>query len=293
MTRISQTTPLVASLADAAGGIGNVNLSPLDVSAIARRVPLIWQGSNGPLPTLSIEALRLALGETTYVDRGIANVERAMESLQIGGYTLPTNSIGEFWLHFRHDDPRLYISAADVLEPGFDPELQMQLQGNLVLVGTSAAGLQDIRTTSLGERVPGVSIHAQILEQILTESYLTRSDATAALEILTYVCLSVLLLAVMSFFGPLISILTVGAGAGAVLAASHAFFTKQGMLLDASFPILAAFLTYGILTAHQFFVADQEKRNLRRSFPNIFRLRFWRRLNVRATKRGLVAKFAP
>lgn len=266
VTRIRQVTPLVPALANSAAGIGSINLSPLDGSSTVRRVPMVWQSESGPLPTLSIEALRLALGESTYIIRGLADLDRAMESVRVGGYTVPTTSAGEFWVHFRKDDPRLYVSAADVLEPEMDPELQAKLQGNLVLVGTSAAGLLDIRTTALGERVPGVSVHAQILEQILTDSYITRSDTTDALEILSYVCLGLILAAVMSLFGPVISMVTGGAGAAVVLAASNLYFTRQGVLFDASFPILAGILTYGILTAYQFYVADLEKRKIRQSF---------------------------
>jgi len=160
----------------------------LDSTAIVRRVPMVWQGQDGPHPTLSIETLRLALQESTYIIRGVADVARAMESIQLGGYVVPSTSTGEFWIHFRHEDPRLYVSAADVLKSEYDADLQAKLEGHLVFVGTSAAGLLDIRTTSLGERVPGVSVHAQILEQILTETYLTRSDLTAALELISFAC---------------------------------------------------------------------------------------------------------
>ena len=79
------------------------------------------------------------------------------------------------------------LSAADVLNPTLSAELGAKL--SLVLAGTSAAGLLDIRTTALGERVPGVSIHAQLLEQILTDQYLTRSDVTAFVELLSFVSL--------------------------------------------------------------------------------------------------------
>lgn len=266
VTSIRQTTPIVAALADAAGGIGNINLSPLDGSATVRRVPLVWQGADGPHPTLSIEALRVAMQETTFIVRGMADVSRAMQSVQLGGYVVPTTSTGEFWLHFRREDPRLYVSAADVLTPAFDADLHAKLDGHLVLVGTSAAGLLDIRATALGERVPGVSVHAQILEQILTESYLTRSDVTAVLELVSFACFGLILAAVMSLFGPLASMLTGAGVAAAILGTSHAQFARQGVLFDASFPLLAGLLTYGILTAYQFYVADLEKRKIRQSF---------------------------
>ncbi len=266
VTRIRQTTPIVAALSAASGGLGSVNLSPLNTSDIVRRVPMVWQSADGPLPTLSIEALRLALGESTFIVRGVADVDRAMASIQFGGYTVPTTSTGELWVRFRKDDPRLYISAADVLAGDLDPTVQSQLQGSIVFVGTSAAGLLDIRTTALGERVPGVSVHAQILEQILTNDFLARSDTTAVIELTTYASIGLILATVMSLFGPLTSMLTGAVGAAAVVGASHSFFAQQGVLFDASFPILAGILTYGILTAYQFYVADQEKRKIRQSF---------------------------
>ena len=252
-SRIQQTTPLVPALAEAAAGIGSINLSPRDSSDTVRRVPLVWQSGKGALPALTLETLRLALGETTYVARGVADVSRAMQSVQVGAYVVPTDSNGEFWLHFRKEDPRLYVSAADVLAPDFDAALQDRLKGHLVLVGTSAAGLLDIRTTALGERVPGVSVHAQILEQILTESYLKRADMTAVLEVFSFVCIGLILASVMS---PAVAIFIV----------SHAQFVRQGVLFDASFPILAGVLTYGILTAYQYYVSDWEKRKIRKSF---------------------------
>ncbi len=266
VTRVRQTTPLVPTLAEASTGIGSINLSPLNASDVVRRVPLVWRSGEELIPTLSVETLRVAMGESTYVLRGLADVERAMGSLQIGGYNVPTTSFGEFWVHFRRDDPGLYVSAADVLADGFTAELQSKLQGNLVLVGTSAAGLLDIRTTALGERVPGVSVHAQVLEQILTETYLTRSDLTAVTEIVSFASLGLILATVMSLFGPLVSMVTGGFGAAAVLGVSHMFFVRQGVLFDASFPVLAGILTYGILTAYQFYVADREKRMIRQSF---------------------------
>jgi len=154
---------------------------------LVRKAPLAWQSNNGVMPGLALEALRLALGESTIVIQGFPDLPGVTESLRIGDITIPTLPDAQLWIRYRHDDPRLYVSAKDVLAESFDPVMQQALEGNIVLIGTSAAGLLDIRTTAIGESVPGVSIHAQILEQILLSDYLVRDGLIVALEILAFV----------------------------------------------------------------------------------------------------------
>jgi len=97
----------------------------------------------------------------------------------IGAVTVPVQSDGSFYVYFgRHDDQR-FISAADVFS-GETP--QDHLAGKLVLIGVSGLGLLDFQATPLGERIPGVEVHAQILEQIVDGVYLHRPAGAAWIE---------------------------------------------------------------------------------------------------------------
>ncbi|MCI5077200.1 adenylate/guanylate cyclase domain-containing protein [Oricola sp.] len=263
---LSSTTPLLPELQAAASGIGNINVDPLSEGGVIRRVPLLWRTPTGPLPSLSIEALRVALGVSTVLVNGSPDIEAVTESLQIGEFEVPTTDDGQFWVRFRHDDPAFYVSAKDVLE---NPEKSRPLvEGQIVFVGTSAAGLLDIRTTALGENVPGVSIHAQIVEQILLGDFLHRSDFVGGLEILAFLALGLIVTIVMSRFGAFTSLAAGAISAMSVLAGSFLLFSRNGILFDASFPVLGGAVNFGALTAYQFLVADREKRAIRKSFTH-------------------------
>lgn len=260
--------PMLKPLRDAAAGIGVINISPFDAATIVRRVPLVWRGPEGVLPTLSIEGLRIATGESTLVLVGSPDLAGFMTSLRITGTEIPTTPDGQIWVRYRKNTPDLYVPAWKVLEEGTDPELQAALEGNIVFIGTSAAGLLDIRTTALGENVPGVSIHAQVLEQILLGDFLRRDGLVEALEILSFLVLGLVVVGVMSRAGPVASILTGGGVAVLVGAASWFAFRDGGVLFDATFPLIGGFLAFAGLSAYQFVIADRDKRMIRRSFAH-------------------------
>lgn len=262
---LQSTTGLVPELRSAAAGIGGINVSPFDDPSVVRAVPMVWQSSEGPIPNLSLEALRVALGETTFRIVGTPDSEGTVSGIQVGDYTIPTAPDGRFWIRYRHENQNLYVSAAAVLAPGVNEDLRSRLEGTIVLVGTSAAGLLDIRATPLGETVPGVSIHAQVIEQILTGDFVVRGDLQAGLEIVAFVCLSAVVISVMSMTGPAVSMAAGGAAAVLVLTTSWGFFSRGG-LFDATFPMVGGFAVFLFLAGYQFIVADKEKRLIRKSF---------------------------
>jgi adenylate cyclase len=261
------TTAILPVLQGAAAGIGGINVNPVSDSDVVRTVPIGWNAPSGLLPSLSLEALRVVLGESTIIVNGAPDARGVVTSVRVGDYEVPTTSDGQIWVRYRHEDPALYVSAKSVLAPGYDAELRPRLEGNIVLVGASAAGLLDIRTTTLGENVPGVSIHAQILEQILSNEFLARGDYQAGLEVLAFICLSGIVVAVMSISGPTVSMAAGGVSALVVLTTSWLFF-ESGYLFDATFPMLGGFFTFLMLAGYQFIVADREKRLIRQSFSH-------------------------
>ena len=107
--------------------------------------------------------------------------------IKIGEFVVPVTAAGELWLHVTPDNAGRYISVRDLLTDGdVAAGTAAKINGSIVFVGTSAAGLQDIRTTALGENVPGVSLQAQIVEQILSGHFLSRPDWADGLEILSH-----------------------------------------------------------------------------------------------------------
>ncbi|WP_299356632.1 adenylate/guanylate cyclase domain-containing protein [uncultured Shimia sp.] len=261
-------TPLAPPLEEYAEGIAGINVSPLEGLGTIRSVPLFWRGPTGVMPSLSLELLRVALQEPNIFVEGSQDEAGVMISFEMGGFTVPTTENGELWLNFRKDNKALYISAVDVLQSADHEQLASQIEGNLILVGASAAGLLDARQTALGETVPGVSIHAQVIEQILLGKTLKRSDITAATEIISYAALCLILLSVMSISGPIRSFISGGFVVTFVLAASWVLYTRYEVLFDATFPMIAGMLNFGVLAGYQFAITERDRRHIRNWFSH-------------------------
>ncbi|MEO7108073.1 MAG: CHASE2 domain-containing protein, partial [Rhodoferax sp.] len=164
------------SLTANARGVGALNAA-VDSDGVLRRVPLLMRlEPTEPVPSLSAEALRVAQGAQNYALRGQAG---GVQDVRIGAVTVPTDAQGEMWLHYTLDEPARFISATQVLSGTASRNL---LQGHIVLIGSSAAGLMDMRSNPLGQQMPGVQAHAMALEQMLLGQYLQRPSWATGLE---------------------------------------------------------------------------------------------------------------
>lgn len=266
LPELGSTTPLVPALDASADGVGVINTGREAGETVVREVPLLWRSGDLVLPTLSVEALRLALGESTILLFAAEGEGAGLGAVGLADLAIPTAGDGRFRVHYRPDDPELYVSAHQILDPGEAEALGPRLEGHIVLVGTSAAGLLDIRTTATGERVPGVSIHAQMLEQMLQGQFLRRDDVTGGVELFALLVMALAVTAVMARSGPVPTILTGSLVALALLAGSWAAFTREGVLIDVTFPLVGGFVAFTMLAMLQFVFADREKRLIRRSF---------------------------
>ncbi len=268
LASVSATTDIVPALREAATGIGSVNVSPGTASTVIRQIPLIWRAGDTLLPSLALEALRVAQGQSTIVVIGSTTTEGAVEAVRVGQFEVPTTASGQLWVRYRPHDEALYVSALSVLDETRQAGLREAIDGHIVLVGTSAAGLLDIQTTPLGENVPGVSIHAQMLEQILLGDYLLRTDWIEGLEFAAFLLLGIVMIVVMSVSGPRLSIPAVAAVGALIVSGSWIGFDRYGALFDASFPVAGGLVAFLAMTSFQYLVADREKRMIRRSFSH-------------------------
>ncbi|KRA50685.1 CHASE2 domain-containing protein [Devosia sp. Root635] len=257
--------PLPA-LADAAMGLGVASLDR-EGAGVARRLPLLWSNGTAPLPTLAVEALRVAQGASTLVVLGDTAGAGTVAGLRVGQFDIPTGPDGDMWLYYRDLPPSTYVSAAQVLGEGYS-SLGPLLSGHIVLVGASAAGLLDIRASALGEAVPGVSIHLQALEQMLTGTFLHRADWVGGLELLIIAVSGFAVVLVLLLTGPLVGLAFSLMIAALATAGSWLAFSQFGVLLDPSFALFAALVTYAAMAFFRFAVTDADKRRIRKAFAH-------------------------
>ncbi|APO69227.1 adenylate cyclase family 3 protein [Rhizobium gallicum] len=264
---IDAATPLRPRLEANAAGIGHISLNPGSSSSVVRAVPLFLTDGAQLYPNLALEALRVAQGVSTYVLAGAPDAAGVMVSVKTGDFVVPVTAAGELWLYVSPDRAERYVSARHVLaEKGASAEVSAAINGSIVFIGTSAAGLQDIRVTALGENVPGVSLHAQTLEQILNGRYLSRPDWADGLEIFAIAVLGSLLVILTTFVSPAVALACGLAITALAVVASWLCFSYAGLLFDPLAPIISGSVTHFAATSFRILVIDRERREVRRAF---------------------------
>ena len=256
---------------EAAEGSGSISVGVLG-DEVVRRIPMFLNGDNKQqYAAMALETLRLVQGmpsytlKTTEASGEYSAGQLAMTSFRVGQFEVPVTENGDLRLYFSHDDPALYISAKDLLTAS-DEQLAPLVEGHIVFVGTSAAGLRDIRITPLGESVPGVFIHAQIVDQILSGAFLNRPDWAIGAELATMFVASLLLVGILPFAGAVVSGV-LGAVVGVILLAGSWYaFSRHGILLDPVFPLLTAGIVFLAATIFNFAYSEREKRFVRGAF---------------------------
>ena len=268
LPQFESSTPILPGLEKAAAGIGSISLSPHGTSDVVRKIPLMWGHGNKAWPGLALEALRLAQGASTFIVHGASDTPGIVQGIRAGAFDIDTNEHGELWLHFRKDDPALYVPAYKLLRAGKadDARLRKLIEGHIVLVGTSATGLLDIRTTALGETVPGISIHAQALEQILAQDFLWRPDWVNGAELLLVIVLGVLFVLSATLLAPVVS-LSAGAAVAVLIGAGSWYgFSRYGFLFDPAFALFTGLVVHFTMTAYRYLITEREARFVRMAF---------------------------
>lgn len=262
---LTGTASPIPILRDAAPGLAALSLNSELSAGAVRRIPMLWTNGSQLFPTLSVEALRLAMGISTVVVFGDTAAEGYVDSIRLGDFTVPLTSEGDLWLYYSRPDPNLLVSAADLLGPNYQ-QLADRIAGNIVLVGTSASGLLDLHNTTLGDNVAGVTIHAQAIEQILSGTYLSRPDWVAGLEIVGFLALGAFMVVVVLLLGPFAGIAAGALSLGAAIGFSWWMFTTRGIMLDPSYPLIGLTLLYLALVFFRFLTTERAKKQIRRAF---------------------------
>src|SRR3954470_23092293 len=243
----------------AASGRGLLTIKT-ERDGIVRRVPMIMQAQGLTMPSLSFEMLRLASGSDTIL---IKSTDVGVTSVAVQGFAVPTDLHGQIWVHFAPNDPSIYIFAADVLQGKVDADA---IAGRLVLIGTAAVGLQDVKTTPISPVMPGVEIHAQVLEAALTGQLLSQPLWGPLAEFLSAMILGIAVISFAPMFGP-VSLIAVGAFfASLLVGTSWFYYSQQRLLIDPTYPLLSTTAIYLTLIFFSFVREQSQRRQIRSAF---------------------------
>lgn len=256
--------PLMRHFAGAIGSLdalqraakGHALINGDDGLGVVRRIPLVATIGDTAVPTMAIELLRLASGNPVFsVHRSGARID----GVSIGDLFVTTQPDGSAWIHYARHSTKRYVSAARLLDGTLEPGL---LESRLVLVGVSGLGLVDFPVNALGERVPGVDMHAQLVESIFDGSTILRPRWAPWLELGATAGIGI---AVIFGLSGLHSMLAIGAALASIAALflfGLGLYSNHALLVDPSAPSIVLVVLLGGLLIHQLLREQLRRRAL-------------------------------
>ena len=150
-----------------------------------------------------------------------------------------------------------------MFEDDFDAR---QVRDHILFVGTSAAGLMDIRATPLSQSIPGVELHAQVIEQMLLQDFLERPDYADGLELVCLLVFGLILVLVLPRTGAAWGGLVTGIGIAAALGFSWYAFVELRLLFAPIYPSIIALFVYLSSSIISYLRTEAERQQVRSAF---------------------------
>ncbi|OWW19182.1 SpoIIE family protein phosphatase [Noviherbaspirillum denitrificans] len=195
---------------------------------VIRRVPLVGAIGDTLVPAMSMELLRVAT-DTSAVELVLDH--NGVNNVAVGDLHVPVQTDGAVWVHFSRPAPGRYLSAFDLMRGNADATA---LQDKVVLVALTGLGLMDYKTNARGDFLPGVDVHAQLIESFFDGRFLQRPVWMQAAEMAVLIACGLLLIWLVPWLGPRFAPLPALAMMLALFGGSALLFSKAGMLFDAA-----------------------------------------------------------
>lgn len=257
-------TANLSILAQAALGSGFFSLNP-DLDGVVRRAPLVARYNDQLFSSLALETLRhFMLADSVSLNTSQINGVETVEAIELAGFTsIPTDADGQMIVPYLGPQGSFpYVSASAVLAGSVPIG---ELEGAIVLVGTTAPGLFDLRATPVQAVYPGVEIQANLIDAILSKRFLVQPAWAQGVDFVVMIVVGLALALALPFSPPFWQMLwTLVVGGGLVLI--NLFFWRQGLVLSLAMPLILAGLLATFNLAYGFLVESHSRRQLKGMF---------------------------
>jgi len=232
---------------------GFFNMIP-DKNGMIRSVPLIMKYKQNIYPSLALEMVRIYSGANKVKIIGNALGAR---SISFGKFHIPIDNFGRLFINFRGKGHHFkYISAFDILHKTINPK---ELEGKFILVGTSALGLYDLRSITFDSNIPGVEIHANVIDNLLTGDFLQRPPLN---QLYTLSIIWFLVFTMMFIFHFVRSWLVLPFAIFFFILLTYFYYIllfSYGIILNLLFPLLAFIFTLISSISLDYFLEQKQK----------------------------------
>ncbi len=263
MTPILRCTGIETSLPrfhESARSSGFLN-AQFDLDGVLRQAPLILRCGDSLYPSLALALVETAVGRRSMVVGDALGIQNVV----IADTAFPTDEGGKVLINFRGPAFTFpHFSAVDVIEGRLPPEA---LAGKIVLVGATEVGIGDIRNTPFGRVFPGVEVHANVIDNLLTGEVLKKDADLELLELGLIAALGLLVSLAVALLGSASrgAVFTALLGTGLFVGVVFAF-ERQGLWVNLAYPGLTVVLTYLVAAVAQSITVERSRRQIRQAF---------------------------
>tara|TARA_B100000700_G_scaffold110237_1_gene124248 strand:- start:2125 stop:4227 length:2103 start_codon:yes stop_codon:yes gene_type:complete len=231
-------------------GLGSISF--LDQSdGIIRSLPLIVRFDNKLFPTLGLELIRAGTKKKNLI---VKLDETGIKEINVRPYKINSDPNAIMWIRYKKPFKNQYISASKVFDGNFDASF---FKNKYVLIGASAQGLFDLVKIPLGVTVPGVEVHANVIENITSNTYLTRNPQIYIFELLFSIIIATITFLFSQKIKPKYSLAIFFGSISFVIIIGFNIFLFRSELVDMSYPIFM--ITISFLTGLYFRFIEENK----------------------------------
>lgn len=268
----------------AAAGNGSFMARP-DFDGAMRRTGMVFSDGKSLYPSLSLEAIRVAvLGRKGTIQLANTPLDKKKEidtdyRIVLGEYIIPVEEDGKIYVYYRnfcdeqdvnlganHCSVQDYVSALHVLDDTFKEKVQPLIKDKIVLIGTSAEGLKDLRNTAIAPYRPGVEVHANVVEQVLQGEFLKRPDITRHVEAFYIFIVGIFFITMAQFIGVLLSLVLCCALISMAIFGAYSVYVDYGLLVDPAYPSLSVLGIFIVSTILSYIHAEHKRKRIRSAF---------------------------
>lgn len=238
---------------------GFFNMLP-DKDGVVRWMPGVFKCMETLYAPLSLIIVSAYLESPISMNIGEYGVER----VQIGKLAVPTDELGRILINYRGAGKTFpHIPVTDILSNNIADTV---VKDKIVIVGATAVGIYDLRVTPFETVFPGVEIHANVIDSILSKDFMYQPAWAAIFDIMAIVVAGLILGLVLPKAGGIS-----GAAAGFSLFIGHIFlcqylFSHKGLILNLVYPLSVIILVYISITAYKYFTESKQKRFIKNAF---------------------------
>ena len=218
-------------------GLGSINYITQS-DAVVRSLPLIMVFNDKLFPSFGLEMIRVGEKKRSIItnlnDNGIKNIS-------IKPYIFNTDKNSLIWVKYNRSINNNYISAEKVFDNNFDNNL---FKDKYVLIGASAKGLFDTVKIPTGETVPGVQVHANVIDNLLKNNFLKRNDKIFIFELIISILISIIAFVISQRIKPKYSLSIIFLGLIIIFVIGLIIYKFRSELIDVSYPMIMISITF-------------------------------------------------